>query len=500
MTQKVNSRKIQRWFKMVLAFFAVAVIIASCSDKDDNDDALTNNPAQPTDNVQPAQPTPDAPKTYTLSIPATLDGDASLSKAVTLGETTDGKPTATGRFDESEIIHVYNVTKSAMVSDNTHYLTPTNISTDGKSCTLSGTLAGTIEVNDEITLLYNLSRIEEYDPKWSYFNYNFASDIIDGGIAEGLTVTSTDGNPLTTESPAVFKLCQSIFRFKFTDGDGNPINVKKLLVESSSVADKYWPLQDSYSGLTVVSSFVTATSDYFNVSLCIKETNTSDALSFTVIDDNNKVYKGTRNAPSAGFKNGEYYYNTTPIQLEYQMTLKEPTITWGEGTNEVNPDEYYNYVVYGDNNKPSTLAISGQSIGYRFYLNNGSSTTLANLTAIKNDHHFIYSAGDLNLTISGTNTITCNGRSIAILVDGNLKISGAGTLTVTVNSPSMKGLDANNYNYNTNYDLKALAADDNTTVTCSEMTDNGDGTYTWTYTVGGAGSDNGGDPGDPNDF
>ncbi len=485
MTQKVNNRKVQRWFKMVLAFFAAAVIIASCSDKDDNDDAQTNTPAQPNENVQPVQPTPDAPKTYTLSIPATLGGDASLSKAVTLGETTDGKPTATGKFDGSEKIYVYNVTKGEMYYNN--YLKPTDISTNGKSCTLSGSFSGTIEEGDQITLLYNLSSVHA-DPTACVFTYNDASDIIDGGIAEGLTVISTDDDKFTTKSQAVFQLCQSIFRFKFVDDDNNAINVKTLLIESFAIAKDYWPLKESdkYSGYQVTKTFAPATSDYINIALCINEKYKDNAFSFTVIDGDNNIYKGTRTAPTDGFKNGEYYYNTTPISLKKQEDLVEPTIIWGEGTPKKAPNELRQYDVYGPlsngHRQPSTLTISGISKGYYFYLNSGSTTTLDYLTAIRDDRVFINSSGNLNLTITGKNTIICKEMDHAILVDGILKISGNGTLTVTVNADKRKGLYAkSNYNEDNNSDPSVLAAE-GYTVNCAEK-DNGDGTYTFTYTV-----------------
>ena len=392
MTQKENSHKIQRWMKAGVVFIAAAMLIVSCSGKDDSDNALNNAPAQPNENIRPdipEQPTPDAPKTYTLSIPATFGDKSSLSKAVTLGETTDGKPTATGRFDKSEKIHVYNVTQKAMVSDDAHYLTPTDISADGKSCTLSGSFIGTIDPNDQITLLYNLS-VFNSNPSSCYFSYTGASDIIDGGIAEGLTVTSTDDGKFTTNTAAKFQLCQSIFRFKFVDDGGNPINVKTLLIESSAIAGTYRPLESEsyykYSGTQVTKTFAAATSDYINIALCIKEEAKTDAFSFTVIDGANNIYKGTRNAPTAGFKNGEYYFNNTPIKLEKQLALVEPTIIWGEGTNAVTPNQYRQYDVYGPysgGRQPSTLTISGTSERYYFYLNYGSNTTLDNLTAIK---------------------------------------------------------------------------------------------------------------------
>ena len=83
--------------------------------------------------------------------------------------------------------------------------------------------------------------------------------------------------------------------------------------------------------------------------------------------------------------------------------------------------------------------------------------------------------------------LTCKAYNQAIFVDGTLKLSGSGTLTVTAKSDSRKGLwGESNYNDNgtspSNSNPSVLAAD-GYTVTRSDMTNNGDGSYTWTYTV-----------------
>ena len=56
-------------------------------------------------------------------------------------------------------------------------------------------------------------------------------------------------------------------------------------------------------------------------------------------------------------------------------------------------------------------------------------------------------------------------------------------LTVTVSYAGRYGLYAtSNYNDDNNSDASVLAAD-GYTVSRSDVTNNGDGTYTWTYTV-----------------
>ena len=116
----------------------------------------------------------------------------------------------------------------------------------------------------------------------------------------------------------------------------------------------------------------------------------------------------------------------------------------------------------------------------------GSTVTLNGLTATYDgDPGFIYSPDDLNLVVNGTNSISCKNSSQSVFADGTLKLSGNGTLTVTALVSSRYGLQAtNNYNVNngTNSDASVLAAD-GYTVSRSDTQDNGDGTYTWTYTV-----------------
>ena len=480
---KIGFVPLQRLLSAAVVIALTATIETSCSD-DDDDQILS--PVQPQTELSSEQYTSDIEtpaQTFTLSIPATIEGSGSLSKKVTLGG-TDAAPAATGTFETSEKIYVFNVTKNAFVSDDYHYLQPSDISEDGKSCTLTGSFTGTIEAGDQITLLYNLNAFYKSYPGSCVFRSD-ENDLFDGGIAKNLTVTSTDNGKLTTESPAVIQLCQSIFRFKFVDENDNAITVKTLVIESSAAAKYYYPLKTSSPYLVhqPTWTFNTPTSDYINISIIIDESNGTNPFAFKVTDDANNVYEGDKSAPSGGFLNGKYYYNASPIQLTKTSSLVEPTITWGEGTEEETLDEYNKYDVYGpwdDVNKkylPSTLTISGTSDGCRFYMDWGSTTTLSNLTANRNDNNFIYSAGDLNLIINGTNTITCKDYLQTISVDGILKISGSGTLTVTAKDKDRKGLFADKYNDGSNY------AADGYTVSISEMTDNGDGTYTWTYTV-----------------
>ncbi len=453
-------------------------LLTACS----NDDNITTSEQQPAA----------AAKTYQVSIPASFEGDAAQTRAVTIDGTN-----ITASFNTSEKVYAFNVTKNAIL---TGYLQPTNISTDGKSCDLTGTLTGTIAAGDELKLMYNINYISDYtnvdDYKtctyyYYYYQDGTASNLLDGAIATA-TIQSTGGSTLSTTEKVSFESLQSMFRFQFTDGN-NPISVKSLNIQSKNgcLANGYFPLaatimtNDNY-----VITPPSATSDYLYVAACIDENySSSDVWTFTVTDASDNIYKGTKNAPSVGFKNGRYYYNTDAITLTKQDYVK-PTITWtsvqdGQSTE---PDNYYSYDVYGpyvgSSFTPSEIGISGISKGYNFYMNNGSTIHLNNLTAsYNNTFNFIYSTSDLTLDINGTNTIVTKNYNAAIFAPETLKLQGNGTLTVTCNDSSRYGLYANtNYNDDNNSDASVLAAD-GYTVTRSARTDNSNGTYTWTYTV-----------------
>lgn len=440
------------------------------------------------------QDVPQEAPVYQVFISASFADDA--TKAVSFDNDATPKPTATGRFETTEDIYVYNETTGKMLDGALH---PTDISADGKSCNLTGTLTGTVTAGNRLTLTYNMNTVDANNLDYCYFSYDgqggTEAGVIDGGLATGLTATvSIDGEGvLTTEEKASFEMQQAIFRLKFTDGT-NPITVQSLLIESTGwdITAFYWPFRaesSRYGSKQITVSPTTPTNDYLYVAVCIRESETASALNFTVTDNEGYQYKGTKAAPSGGFKNGKYYYSSAATTLT-KLNLEKPTITWTsvyEGA-AVEPNVYNQYDVYGPWNgsdyDPSEITISDTSAGYYFYMNWGATIHLSGLTATYDGNNsFIDSDSDLNLDISGANSIACKNYDQAISASGTLKLSGSGTLTVTVSYATRYGLYAtSNYNDDNNSDASVLAAT-GYTVSRSARTDNGDGTYTWTYTV-----------------
>lgn len=454
---------------------AVAAVLTACT----NEDNFTNEQLPNSGNEA---------RTFTVNIPTSM-GEGATNRAVTFKNDAT-PPTATGRFDKLEEVYVYNETKGVMLSG---MLRPSNISADGKLCNLEGTLTGSFDAGDQLTLLYNMIYYD--DPAECFFDYGgqdgSESGVVDGGMATGVSATIS-GSTLTTATTVTFAMQQAIFRLKFTDGT-NPINVKSLIIKctGSDVASCYNPFNNEpyiYSEQSIKVIPTTATSEYLYVALCINESASPSTLTFTVTDDDGDVYTATKAAPTSGFKNGKYYYSSDATVLTWQKKLVKPTITnitnvdyFGEFGPDLIGNFYYLVPVNVEN--PVEITISGTSNGYWFSADGGNAIIhLNNLNATHDSNYFI-NAANLTLDISGTNTITCKTENQAISSNGTLKLMGNGTLTVTANTSSRYGLYASsNYKIGNNSDPSVLAAP-GYAVTRSATTDNQDGTYTWTYTV-----------------
>ena len=480
--------------------------LTACSSSDDSiaDETPIVNPTQP--------------QTYHVRIHASMGSDGT-TRAVSFDGTT-----STSYFTASETVIALNATKGDAGPDNPpSILTITNISDDGKSCDFEGDINGTFSVGDVLELAYNI--IVNNQPHYYYdYTYQFGtpSTVYDAAVAR-LQVKAMDGDGNITfcqeggsddDATAYFKNLQSMFRLQFKDADNNPISVRMLTIASknNAIVYAYDILGLYYDDVANYGTFFTsgkyrfapitvepasATSDYLYVAISFDESKTAgDVLTFTVTDARGDKYEGTKAAPTGGFKNAKYYYNSAPIQLTLTEKFLGPDIEWTSVAYIPEPDEYNCITVKGPNFTPSAISLSGTSTGYNFRMNYGSTVTLNGLTATYGGHEFIYAAaGDLNLVVNGTNSISCKNYSQSISAEGTLKLSGNGTLTVTAKSANRYGFHASgNYHdkiYDSvnqvwldpnNSDASVLAAD-GYTVSRSDTQDNGDGTYTWTYTV-----------------
>lgn len=490
-------------FSLALALLmgTMTMSLTACS----SEDFVANNTQQPAQGEV---------RTYTVSIPATIGGDEAQTRAVDFSGTdaVTGKPTAIATFATTDKIYVYKKSPSpAWLSWNSEtsnfdYLSPNKA---GTNCTLTGTITGQFAVGDVLVLYYNMERLDS-DPVESgfecYIQDGTESGIPDYAIAT-VKVKSIDAGNITfcqesddTDETAHFKNQLSMFRFSFTDGS-NSISVKRVKITSDNDAifSTYLPMESpalyvpTYSR-PIIATLPAPTTDYIYVGIGINENKSSvgAVMNFEVEDADGKVYTGTKAAPADGFTKGKYYYNSTsPVTVAYQFTRQSPTITWTTPSTPVEP-EMHNIYIIDDNNFDITL--SGTSNGYGFDGNSNGTVSLNGLTASYYDNEFfIFQWGDLtiNLLNGSSNSITCPNTGCCIRTYGTLKLSGNGTLTVTAFYDDDCGLrgdsnyddSSNNYSTTTEVDVTSQLAAPGHTVTRSARTDNGGGSYTWTYTV-----------------
>lgn len=411
---------------------------------------------------------------YHVCIPASME-EAADTRAVTFDGTT-----CNSTFSTEEKVYVYNKTKSTMLSG---YLSPSNLSNDDKNCDLEGNLNG-ISVNDELLLLYNS---DSYGSFYYGSQNGLATGVKDGAKAD-VTVSSTD--PVVT-THAHFTNSQSMFRFKFANGE-TPIDVSYLILFTANnhICQSYdAPNSCSLGKLYIRPS--DPSSEYLYLGISFYNGQTYNDKMIFIAYSNTNLYRATKTEPKGGFKHGKYYYNTNPIQMTNAGALQTPTITWTTPSSPISPlSSNYNYLIDTEN---AEISLSGTDVGYYVHFNKNATVHLNSLTATRFEQAIITSAKNLTLDVSGTNSFTSLDNDYCIRSYQTLKLQGNGTLTVRSNKASYCGIYGNN-NYaassnsnstTTELDVSAQLAADGYTVTRSARTDNGDGTYTWTYTVAG---------------
>ena len=181
-------------------------------------------------------------------------------------------------------------------------------------------------------------------------------------------------------------------------------------------------------------------------------------------------------------------YNITRTASADPASPVMPTVNGTTGTWNSDLSVYYN--------TPADITISGTSKGYYFRFYNGGTVLLDNLSASYHNNPFIDSRSDLNIVLTGDNSITTKSYDcISTLNNSDVKLSCTGssaTLSLTYDGYGTWGISANNYEHepldgslnpvtNSSQNVPALAE---TGYSVDVITvSNSDGTWTSTYTV-----------------
>lgn len=421
-------------------------------------------------------------------IPATIGGVE--TRAVDFG--TDGA-TITTTFKTTDIIYAYNKTQDYFFDHRTF-----SPDADAQSANLRDTYDPTSNylgssehwnINDEIVLMYKLSVFVNNSE--SYYGYTqlgtaASASAHDFAVAmvtvTGKTGTGTMGDPIVvTTSKAAFTNLGSMFRqrFTFSDADDNPIatpTVTKLVIRDANnkIVNVHYPLKASAEQDLCDGGIYLKNPDLSgDVYWAMRFAEGAGKITFLAYTSDNKVYEGAKDAPASGFANGKYYHGNTPIMMKPSTNFIQPTVT-----GSVYYDTTWNCIeINGD------ATVSGYSTGWYMYIDKGASgrtLTFDNASLYRTTHNsYIYIVKPpITFNLQGDNAYTALGDVCAIDCAGTLTFTGNGTLALTCKK---------NDNYSTKgfFHRSALSIEvaSGHTLTVSDGVDNGDGTWTWVYTV-----------------
>lgn len=295
-------KKILSNIYLLAALFMIGAAITSCSKSDDT-------PAP--------EPKPVGPTTYTMTIKATKAADAK-TRALILSQ--DGK-TLSAEWKAGEQVTVYNKTKEKALGN---YLEAQG---DGASTTLTGTLTGTIEAGDELTLKFCSDDYSSQNGTLEYIaaNCDYAT--------ANVTVATSNNGKITTTTDADFENQQAIVKFTLLDkADGTTtLSPNDLTINYGSGSVK----------LTNIPATTYTTNGAGILYVAIPGFNHDVTLNAKMED---KFYSDTYSYTRGGatFENNKYYAITVKMVKNFNPYKTPLTLeNCYDGTNRISVSNYY---------------------------------------------------------------------------------------------------------------------------------------------------------------
>ena len=206
----MKSLKVQKFKNFCLAALLIAsATFTACSSSDDN--IVEEQPANP------------AQHTYTMTIEATKGGDAATTRALAL----DGKA-LNATWQTTDEVAVYNYTQQATLGG---HLSPQS---DGASATLTGSLTGSVAVDDIIFLRWPLVDADYtgQDGKLETIaqRYDYTTGVAKVKAISGAAIVAEDSSP---SGGVLFTNNQAIVKFTLIDkATAKPINATQLTIDA----------------------------------------------------------------------------------------------------------------------------------------------------------------------------------------------------------------------------------------------------------------------------
>ena len=349
------------------------------------------------------------PQAYTLTIQAGMN-DGTQTKALELEGTK-----LVAKWEEGETVEVR---KGATLLGN---LTVSNVSTDGQSCTLSGTLTGDIRREDTMRLYYHRTGLVNESQTGT-----LASAAESDYAVARVEVDSVDGDNISLKSNPSFETQVAMLKLSMTDGSANLLNATSLQITIGDIV----PYTFSPTAATY-----TANGDgvvYFalpSASRLSADSGTSldvAGLAAASVTFTATVGADTYTVTKTGyaFAAGKYYATTLTMAKIISLSGRYP------GDDEL---------VIADGCILTDFAV-GQS--YKVSIADGATVTLRDVenNGKIEDHGTILEyrpgikcLGDATIILEGNNTVTGGDQYAGIYVPGDktLTIRGTGSLNVT---------------------------------------------------------------------
>lgn len=337
----------------LIAIAAICTGLASCTKESINEELSGNS--------------------YSIRIPV----QNTATKAV-----TEGTGKAVSTFRTTDNVYVYN--ESTKVLDN-GVLHPSD---DAHEASFVGTLNESYNAGNVLRVLYNTGSngVVDYSSQDGSLE-----DVIDAGEGE-VTIASVSGSVITTNSATIDNL-QSIFKFTFRYGGAEIGGIRFVRIFSG---DNKLQAQYNANSDTATYGPVTVSRDSNLENNCIYaglrfDANPSDVIVFQVVDENGKVYSGSKTAPATGFAIGKFYNTTVDVNL-YTFTVasgKKVCFSPGDlGLEIINSESVYSFT------EPFTNWAQGNTTNY-----NNASTAKA--VSKRTWFDFYFESGLANNTLYG---------------------------------------------------------------------------------------------------
>lgn len=247
-------------------------------------------------NIADDQPIPPAQKTFTLTVEAKKADGGAMTRALDL--TGEGEKTLTATWVEGDQVTVYNETKSETLGG---YL---EAKSSGTETTLKGTLTGTIEAGDNLTLKFCSPNYTSQDGTLEYIAAN--CDYAEAPI----TVSTISDGVIKTTGNAIFTNKQAIVKFTLKDkADGTTLLSPSDLTVNDGTND--------VAILSIPSTTYTTNESDGVLYVAIPGFNSKTVTLTANVDGDTYKYTTPSNV---SFANSQYYSVTVKMDFDPQAT------------------------------------------------------------------------------------------------------------------------------------------------------------------------------------